>query len=147
MLFHHNNSKERFDIVSLYQARLDNDGDGMLDQWELNYFKTIAKADRSTDYDSDGFLDVSEFIAGTNPLDSESLLRFLLPVDVIGEKVLLRWESIPNTRYRVERNNGNLSSWEILASGLLADTKRMSYIDSRINNGQPVFYRLIVEED
>lgn len=147
LLFHHNNSKERFDIVSLYQARLDNDGDGMLDQWELNYFKTIAKADRSTDYDSDGFLDVSEFIAGTNPLDSESLLRFLLPVDVIGEKVLLRWESIPNTRYRVERNNGNLSSWEILASGLLADTKRMSYIDSRINNGQPVFYRLIVEED
>jgi hypothetical protein len=147
LLFHHNNFKDRFDIVSLHQGNLDSDGDGMLDQWELNYFNSIAKVDGSTDHDGDNFPDISEFIAGTDPLDDESLLSFMLPVDVIGEKVLLRWESIPNRRYRIERSNGDSSRWEMLASGLLADSTRMSYIDSRIDNGLPVFYRLVVEED
>ncbi|MDP6891904.1 MAG: S8 family serine peptidase [Verrucomicrobiota bacterium] len=147
LLFHHNNFKDRFDIVSLHQGNLDSDGDGMLDQWELNYFNSIAKVDGSTDHDGDNFPDISEFIAGTDPLDDESLLSFMLPVDVIGEKVLLRWESIPNRRYRIERSNGDSSRWEMLASGLLADSTRMSYIDSRIDNGLPVLYRLVVEED
>ena len=147
LLFHHNNFKDRVGIVKLDQGNLDSDDDGMLDQWELNYFNSIAKVDRTTDYDGDNFPDISEFIAGTNPLDDESLLSFMFPVDVIGEKVLLRWKSIPNRRYRIERSNGDSSRWEMLESGVLADSTRMSYIDSRIDNGLPVFYRLVVEED
>tara|TARA_B100000579_G_C22775046_1_gene826119 strand:+ start:28 stop:1266 length:1239 start_codon:yes stop_codon:yes gene_type:complete len=147
LLFHHNNFKDRVGIVKLDQGNLDSDDDGMLDQWELNYFNSIAKVDRTTDYDGDNFPDISEFIAGTNPLDDESLLSFMFPVDVIGEKVLLRWKSIPNRRYRIERSNGDSSRWKMLESGVLADSTRMSYIDSRIDNGLPVFYRLVVEED
>ena len=145
LLFHHNNLKNSFDIVSFREGFLDSDNDGLLDQWELKYFKDIAKVDRTTDYDGDSFPDSSEFFAGTNPLDDQSLLRFTLPVDVIGQKVLLRWDSVPNKRYRIERSNGNYGEWKVLASGLLADSNTMSYIDLRINNSLPVFYKLAVE--
>ena len=146
-MFHHNNFNERFDIVNLSQGSSDIDGDGILDQWEFNYFNSISKVNESTDYDGDSFSDISEFIAGTDPLDDKSLLGFMLPVDVISGKVLLRWKSIPNRRYRIERSNGDSSQWEILASGLLANSTRMNYIDLRVSNGLPVFYRLVVEED
>ena len=147
LLFHHNNLKNSFDIVSFREGVLDSDNDGLLDQWELKYFKDIAKVDRTTDYDGDSFPDSSEFFAGTNPLDDQSLLRFTLPVDVIGQKVLLRWDSVPNKRYRIERSNGNYGDWKVLASGLLADSNTMSYIDLRINNSLPVFYKLAVEDN
>ena len=147
LLFHHNNFNERFDIVNLSQGSSDIDGDGILDQWEFNYFNSISKVNESTDYDGDSFSDISEFIAGTDPLDDKSLLGFMLPVDVISGKVLLRWKSIPNRRYRIERSNGDSSQWEILASGLLANSTRMNYMDLRVSNGLPVFYRLVVEED
>ena len=50
-------------------------------------------------------------------------------------------------RYRIEKSNGNYGDWKVLASGLLADSNTMSYIDLRINNSLPVFYKLAVEDN
>ena len=47
---------------------VDTDGDGMPDEFELEYFKTLAR-DGLGDLDGDGFSDLREALAGTNPDD------------------------------------------------------------------------------
>ena len=147
LLFHHNSLDTRFDIVSLYQTDPDSDRDGMPDDWELSYFKNLDVADKTTDHDADGFPDLSEFAAGTNPMDAASLLRFSMPIVVKNETVVLRWKSVPGRHYRVERSNSSPLSWTVVASGLKADSETLTHTGLRIDNGRPVFYRLVVEPD
>ena len=147
LLFHHNTLETRFDIASLYQADPDSDGDGLWDDWELTYFESLNEAGRSTDHDGDGFTDASEFAAGTDPTDGASLLRFSMPIAVKNETVVLRWDSVPGRRYRVERSNGDPENWTVMAEGLLAESTTLTHTDLRIDNGRPVFYRLVVETD
>ena len=147
LLFHHNTLETQFDIVSLYQADPDSDGDGLWDDWELTYFESLSEAGRSTDHDGDGFTDASEFAAGTDPTDGASLLRISMPIDVKNETVVLRWDSVPGRRYRVERSNGDPGNWTVSVRGLLADSTTLTHTDLRIDNSRPVFYRLVVEMD
>lgn len=147
LLFHHNTLETQFDIVSLYQAAPDSDGDGLWDDWELTYFESLSEAGRSTDHDGDGFTDASEFAAGTDPTDGASLLRISMPIDVKNKTVVLRWDSVPGRRYRVERSNGDPGNWTVSVRGLLADSTTLTHTDLRIDNGSPVFYRLVLEMD
>ena len=147
LLFHHNALNTRFDVVGLFQNDPDSDGDGLLDDWELTYFKSLSVAGQTTDHDADGFLDSSEFAAGTDPTDGTSLLRFSMPIAVKNEAVVLQWQSVPGRRYRIERSNGNLQSWMVTARELKADSTTLIHTDLRIDNGHPVFYRLVVEKD
>jgi len=50
----------------------DYDNDGMLDTWEINYNLNPNNAnDAGTDLDNDGYNNLEEFLAGTNPIDVE----------------------------------------------------------------------------
>jgi subtilisin family serine protease len=147
LLFHHNAAGARFDVVKLAQEGLDTDNDGMPDNWEKLHFSGLSVADPDSDFDDDGFPDVSEHHAGTDPRDSNSSLRFETPIDVKNETVLLRWQSVPGRRYRVEKSNGDPTEWELIAKGLTARLDSLEHIDLWIDNGKPVFYRLVVEYD
>ena len=147
LLFHHNAAGARFDVVKLAQEGPDTDNDGMPDNWEKLHFSGLNVADAYSDFDDDGFPDVSEHHAGTDPRDSNSSLRFETPIDVKNETVLLRWQSVPGRRYRVEKSNGAPTEWQAIAKGLTARLDSLEHIDLRIDNGKPVFYRLVVEYD
>ncbi len=147
LLFHHNEAGARFDVVKLAQEEPDTDNDGMPDNWEKLHFSGLSVADADSDFDDDGFPDVSEHHAGTDPKDSNSSLRFETPIDVKNETVLLRWQSVPGRRYRVEKSNGDPTEWQPIAKGLTARLDSLEHIDLRIDNGKPVFYRLVVEYD
>jgi subtilisin family serine protease len=147
LLFHHNAAGARFDVVKLAQEGPDTDNDGMPDNWEKLHFSGLSVADADSDFDDDGFPDVSEHHAGTDPRDSNSSLRFETPIDVKNETVLLRWQSVPGRRYRVEKSNGDPAEWQAIAKGLTARFDSLEHIDLRIDNGKPVFYRLVVEYD
>jgi len=60
---------------------------------------------------------------------------------------VLRWQSVPGRRYRIEKSNGDLSKWKPLTLGLTARLDTLEHTDLRIDNGKPVFYRLVVEQD
>ena len=115
--------------------------------WEVLQFSSTSVADDITDFDSDNFLDMAEYWAGTDPKDKDSFLHFTLPIKVEKETVVLRWQSVPGRRYRIEKSNGDLSEWQSVIQGLTALLDSLEHTDLRIDNGKPVFYRLVVEQD
>jgi hypothetical protein len=80
----------------------DSDGDGMPDPWEEQYFGSHRGGTSVSDADSDGFLDVDEFRAGTSPLDSASLLKLngIVPEGSAGELNIF-WQSVDGKTYRI----------------------------------------------
>jgi hypothetical protein len=62
--------------------RLGLDGDGMDDDWEMAHFGTLDR-DGTGDFDGDGHTDLEEFLAGTDPTNSGSILRAML---LIGQR-------------------------------------------------------------
>ena len=54
----------------------DTDFDGIEDAWETTETGNLDDMDETTDFDQDGFIDLHEFLAQTDPDDTNSLLRF-----------------------------------------------------------------------
>ncbi|NCA81824.1 MAG: hypothetical protein EOM72_03665 [Opitutae bacterium] len=80
----------------------DTNMDGMPDWWEQWHFDGRTAAGATGDPDDDRFPNRSEYLAGTDPNDDESLLRIeesrLLPGDAGYE---VRWQSVPGKWYRL----------------------------------------------
>ena len=53
----------------------DVDGDGMDDCWEIANFGNTTDANETTDHDDDGALDLHEYLAKTDPQDSDSQFK------------------------------------------------------------------------
>ena len=73
----------------------DSDLDGLPDAWELTFFGNLTTSSGSPgeDFDNDGFDDRSEFLAGTHPVDTASLLD-PLPHRTQGPKYAARTPSL-----------------------------------------------------
>ncbi|MFT7513621.1 MAG: hypothetical protein ACI9QL_002835 [Candidatus Omnitrophota bacterium] len=98
----------------------DSDGDFILDAWELAVFTNLTTASAITDFDLDGFPDLAEFFAGTNPRDSHSLLVLELKVTDQGAQTELMWFSESNRWYRVSRKGALQDAWVDIAPAVQA---------------------------
>ena len=82
----------------------DTDKDGMTDGWEvrhrLNPLLGSGADGPSGDPDFDGFTNLEEFQAGTNPRDVQSVLK-LSAGDVEGG-IAISWPAVPGRRYQLE---------------------------------------------
>ncbi len=58
----------------------DTDGDGMTDGWEVQYGFQVVANDAADDSDGDGMSNIQEYIAGTNPTNSQSSLKITGPL-------------------------------------------------------------------
>jgi len=88
-----------------FPPNFDNDGDGLLDNWELAYGldpNNPNNLNGSTgDPDHDGHSNSQEQIAGTDPRDANSVLRLsLAPVDRGFYRV--SWPTVPGKSYQLE---------------------------------------------
>jgi len=63
---------------------IDEDGDGISDEWELQHFDNLSEADASSDYDSDGVTDLDEYVGNTQPR-----LHNAVSYEVVGESVTI----------------------------------------------------------
>jgi len=88
----------------------DTDGDGIPDDWEsANGLNPMDPADANQDPDSDGFTNLKEYLAGTDPQDASSSLE-LIDITMMTSESHLRWSSVPGKTYRV-RYGSDLTNW------------------------------------
>ena len=119
----------------------DSDGNGLPDWWEALY----GQNDPGADPDRDGLKNLGEYRAGTNPLDASSVIAFvgILPVAPVG--VEIRWSSITNRSYSIQRSTDLFGSYSLLASNRPASPPANTYRDTTASGSGPFFYRIRLE--
>jgi len=124
----------------------DTDGDGLPDVWEEEYFGGPTNAEAQSDADGDGMTNLSEFIAGTNPLDSQSRLECQLIIEP-GGGVLVRFGTVTGRRYRVEYKDdlAATATWEPLMDDIEGDGT-VKNVPDLLATGQR-FYRVKVRKE
>jgi len=123
---------------------VDTDGDGMDDNWEMAYFRTLSR-DGTSDFDHDGMTDLAEYKAGTNPTDVQSRFAFLsVGPDPLGG-VAVQWASAALRQYTIQRSGDLLTGFTNLQSNLDATPGTNYFRDATATNRGPYFYRLRVQ--
>lgn len=98
----------------------DADSDGLPDYWEALY----AVTDPSADDDGDGATNLSEFTAGTNPIDPTS--RFVLNISVAADDSLqLSFSALAGRGYTVQTSDDLSASWQKVVDFPAEPTTRM----------------------
>lgn len=80
----------------------DTDHDGIPDTWELTHVGALGILWATGDADGDGFTDLEEYLADTNPLDPTDNLRITF-ISRTGTATEVRWTSQPTRSYVLER--------------------------------------------
>ena len=83
----------------------DMDMDGMPDDWELAYFGGATNAVALADSDDDGFFDLYEYIAGTDPTNGGSFFKVQRPGDVSATNFVVRWNALDGRVYTINRSS------------------------------------------
>jgi clumping factor A len=130
---------------SLYTI-VDVDHDGIHDAWEVFYFGSKETCDPLGHGDDDGMNNYQEFVAGTDPKDSSSVLRFALCAEPAASAgVVFSWASASNTLYIIERATNLMSGFQAsLESSVPATPPQNTYTDTTANVIGPYFYRIRV---
>ncbi|MFO1488401.1 MAG: DUF1800 family protein [Verrucomicrobiota bacterium] len=79
-------------------SAVDRNGNGMSDVWEMVYGASALPA--NGDADGDGFSNLAESQAGTNPFDPSSVPRLQFTLLSTGEQ--LSWPAFPGKRYTIQ---------------------------------------------
>jgi hypothetical protein len=133
----------KVDVVRIRLLR-DDDNDGLPDTWEQQYFGNPTNALASADSDDDGFSNLAEYVAGTNPANSPSNLRITRIQAGPGLSVTITWPSATNRFYTVERATEAPAGFTRLVD-FFGNASETSYRDSWPTNPPPFFYRIRAE--
>ncbi len=124
--------------------------DPISDEWKLRFFGDLEDktAQAQVDADEDGVSNLEEFIAGTDPTNSISMLR-LLGGRPAGEAntngLTLRWLTAPGKKYVLETTSSLTSrEWTVISSEILGDGTIRQLTPPDIG-GSPAFYRIRVQ--
>ena len=125
---------------------VDEDGDGLDDNWENHYFGSITNTAGGADEDADEdrFIDLFEFKAGTDPTNPASLLAVTDLGPHAASDIVIRWYAVSNKVYRLTENTNLLTPWWVLISNIPA-TPPVNARTVTVEN-IPAFYRIELEE-
>jgi hypothetical protein len=120
------------------QTPTDTDGDLIPDSWEQLHFSTISQS--SDDSDHDGFSNLEEYIAGTDPNETTSCFK----VEEL-EANTISWTPISGRTYSIYWTDDLQVPFTLIAFGL-PDTQS-SFIDEQHLENTANYYRITVELD
>jgi hypothetical protein len=127
---------------------VDSDRDGMPDAWETAYgFNPNSAADANLDADGDGFTNLQEFLAGTDPLSNTS--RFTTPVPTLpvlpGGPLTLQFQATANRTYAIESRTGLVSgAWQKIMDVGPSPTNRAFSFTNATDGSMLRMYRLVI---
>jgi hypothetical protein len=100
--------------------------------------------DASLDLDGDGFTNLQEFQAGTNPLDPSSSMG-IQATEQSGGDVQLRFRTIVGKTYRLERNNSfPAGAWTPVGVGVTGTGQSATVSDGNGASQTKRFYRVVL---
>jgi hypothetical protein len=119
----------------------DADGNGIPDWWELEYFSSNVSA--SADGDVDGYDNMAEFIAGTDPTNANSFFMVHGHGEMEGgtNRFVLEWIPLEGRLYDVQWSSNLFSGFQLLEGGL--PYPQGTYTDAT-HNAAEKFYKLDV---
>lgn len=107
----------KFDDARFVRGIPDIDGDGMTDPWENSFFGSATNASPGDDPDDDTFSNWQEFLADSNPGDSNSCLEIVAVTNECGQ--CISFLCSPQRRYDIEfTTNPIAESWQALQSNV-----------------------------
>jgi hypothetical protein len=112
---------------------------GWLQQYGL---PTDGSADFA-DSDLDGLNNWQEWVCGTNPTNSLSVLKMLSPSNSISG-LTLNWQSVAGKTYYIQRST-SLPGFYPLQSNITGQSGTTSFLDNSVPNTGPYFYRVGVQ--
>lgn len=124
----------------------DSDGDGLPDAWEIQYFGSIGdpRATPNADPDGDGFTNLQEYVAGTNPTNPTSRLQ-IDSVNVAGGQTAIQFEAVAGKTYTIlYRYNLSSGTW-LKLTDIPAQPGSGAVIvnDPTVGSATTRFYRLV----
>jgi len=124
----------------------DADGDGLPDSWETQFGldpnDSTGVNGANGDGDGDGFINIQEYLAGTNPQNPESLLR-ITQLSNGGRRVT--WESVPGRNYQVYSAPEITYAFEPISAAITAFQGTTSYTNNAPLTARE-FYRVRVSQ-
>ena len=125
---------------------VDQDEDGLDDNWEIHYFGSITNTAGGADEDADNdrFIDLFEYHADTDPTNPASLLALTPATAMAASNIDLTWSSEPDHFYAVKRATNLAGDWITILSNIPAtppvNTQQVPLA------GSPTFYRIDLDE-
>jgi hypothetical protein len=130
--------------TTFVRVALDADGNGINDDWEVRYFGRIG-VDLNADSDADGMSNYQEYLAGTNPTNSTSLLR-VTSLTVAGENIDVSWTTVEGKSYIVQTNSAAGAGFADFSPVIAAPgtgESMTNYLDLKGRTNGPLrFYRV-----
>ena len=119
-----------------FPGGVDTDHDGIPDGWALSYFHhrngqagDLSRA--SDDADGDGIDNFHEFLAHTDPTDTQSGLRIVAFRASGGANHLLTWQTVTGLTYRVESAPQPSGPWTLVQTAAASGTGSNSMVIAR----------------
>jgi subtilisin family serine protease len=127
------------------QRMIDSDTNSLPDWWEQTYFAQLTGTLPSADPDNDGAHNLAEWLSGTNPTNSSSVLR-LTVLGHTSNSIMVQWPSASGKFYRLEYATNLLTGFHGIVHTNIAATEPMNIdTDILIPASETRFYRVQVE--
>ena len=124
----------------------DSDADSLPDWWEYDYFLDRTGAEPDAHGDSDGVSNWQEWLAGTDPTNSDSLLTILSVAGPVPTRPVITWSGVADRTYSIYRASGaSTNSYELIAAGIAGKPSANSYTDEVPSGAIRTFYQVRVQ--